>query len=288
MRNLVLSLSGLALFMGGQFAHAQQTDDEGAASRYGAYPEQAVHDALKSWSESELLEIPASLADERMFLASFGRMSGEARAARYSLINRETLSATEGGLTFECADLPSDPLSSGLYTSLSDEEIAENCDWVLWEHVIDNARPAFEADFLPSLNAREVEAFLDDIGGLPEDSYYREVIDWSPVVDLRDLSDDAMVSREYTLAECPSLGSVLSWLEGFEPTPADIVRFGEDKKHPAAESLDTYYRATIFSNVNGGSLDFNYNGYSGEPEDVAVFFTAAMQQCALETAAAND
>lgn len=267
------------LLAGSGFAFADEETQKETASEVvaDAAPENP-QDRLRKQAGKALSE----KVDTRMMRISLGSLNGEAKAARFSIRNEHAGLMVQGGLTFECAD-SLERLEQGMFAVRTPEELEAQCRWLLWDYTLTEpeaeaaapraAKPDDEiAGFLKSSG---MDAETDDmaLGALlgPKDS----------------IDANAMIRpREYSFATCPSMMTVMTWLEGFKPTPVDIERFGEDKQFEQVTDFSTYYRTTVFSRVKGGDLTFTYNGYSGEPMDMAVFLNAALDQCDLEASLA--
>lgn len=279
-RTLSLLFGGLCL-LALPVSFAQDDAESNPPEMIGGFPEVDVLDDLQSWSFRQSRKVITDLANERMTAISLGVLKGESKGARFSIGGSDGLVAVAGGLTYECRDEADD--TDGIFQPLTDDELEATCDWVIWQYSLDDAEAHLRDEVFQSLDKSALADLIGQKGFSSEDRFPKGRTDWRGAIDVyASVKDNAVKTEEHALKSCPSIDLVLAWFEGFKPTPVDIERYGEDVKHPPPKLTDKLYEAMIYSRVKGGFIEVRYSGYSGEPQDVAEFISAAIAQCALE------
>ncbi len=284
MNRLLTIVLGAFTIMTAPMVIAQDDAPPKPTDLIGGFAADDVLNDMQNWSFRQARKVVSDIANERMTLISLGVVRGESKAARFNIRGGDGLTALAGGLTFECK--PSDADEDGFFKPLTDEEIADACDWVIWQYSLDEAEHHLRDVVFKTLDREAVSTFVASKGYAADAPFPAGRTDYKDVIDVyKTISENALKTEEYSLKSCESLGRVLNWFEGFKPTPVDIERFGEDVKYPAPTLTDQLYEAMIYSRVKGGFIEIRYSGYSGEPKEVAEFLTAGVAQCGLDSEA---
>lgn len=259
----------------------EEPENDTTVKKIGDYEVAPILADLQAWSLRQARKVVTDKTNSRMTEISLGVLKGEARAVRYSVGASNGLHSISGGLTYECTDTATDP--DGFYKPLTKDELDKNCDWKLWQYSLEDSVSFLRDEVFAAMDWDAVAGFLEASGIEKDQPFPNDTVKWGEMINVyAKAEENAVILSEHTLKSCPSIDLVLRWFEGFKPTPVDIERYGDDVQFDQPKLSDKLYEAMIYSRVKGGFITVRYSGYSGEPQDIVEFMTAALSQCELE------